>query len=633
MLTMGKMGLSQALDRAVACHAQGHLREAERLYRRVLKADGRHFAAMHGLGVVCLQQRRFADAVSRLRRAIELDRTSAEAHHNLGFALIGLGSLEEAIRFLQKAIDLNGNFAAAYNNLGYALQRLGRTEQAVAQYERALAIAPAYPEARINLGNALQLLGSAEAAIAQYENALAIRPDDPEAHNNLAGALATLRRYEEAIAHCNKALASRPNYPEAHINLAVALGGLDRYEETIDPLEQALIVDPANVDARIMLGKALEALREFEDAAMQYDKALAIDPKHMEARLLRGDLLARIGCHEQAAAVLENLVDDGVRSLGVLEALAALPAPFISQQMQARIHEALENTAEGTDELRAFVRAAVLDKAGRHRDAWNCLVHANRIVFSAIDAEYARVEARQQANLARLRLRTAIGRPVVDVDFPISLFILGCSRSGKTSMETLVGTLPGVKRGYENFIVEKTIARACQHAEISEIKGLEDLPENLRPVCRKIYAAHLSQRAARVQVFTNTLPVRIHDVDVLAATLPNVRLLFVKRDPDDNVFRIFMRKYRRGNQYSYDLGAARDHVLWYHQMIDLLAEKLPEIVRVVRYEDVVAGPAAALRVAADLCGLPVTSIPLPSIGDDRGCATPYRDWMAAELAR
>jgi Flp pilus assembly protein TadD len=127
MLTMGKSGLSRALDRAIACHAQ--VRQAETLYKRVLKADGGHFPAMHGLGVMRLQQRRFADAVSHLRRAIELDRTFVEAHHHLGFALIGLCSLEEAIRFLQKAIDLNRNFAEAYNNLGYALQRLGRTEQ------------------------------------------------------------------------------------------------------------------------------------------------------------------------------------------------------------------------------------------------------------------------------------------------------------------------------------------------------------------------------------------------------------------------------------------------------------------------------------------------------------------------
>ena len=40
-------------------------------------------------------------------------------------------------------------------------------------------------------------------------------------------------------------------------------------------------------------------------------------------------------------------------------------------------------------------------------------------------------------------------------------------------------------------------------------------------------------------------------------------------------------------------------------MADLLAQKLPNIVRVIRYEDMVADPATALRAAADLCGLPV----------------------------
>jgi hypothetical protein len=36
---------------------------------------------------------------------------------------------------------------------------------------------------------------------------------------------------------------------------------------------------------------------------------------------------------------------------------------------------------------------------------------------------------------------------------------------------------------------------------------------------------------------------------------------------------MFQFQYRGGNFYSYDLKAARDHVLWYNQMIDLLAAK------------------------------------------------------------
>jgi hypothetical protein len=45
----------------------------------------------------------------------------------------------------------------------------------------------------------------------------------------------------------------------------------------------------------------------------------------------------------------------------------------------------------------------------------------------------------------------------------------------------------------------------------------------------------------------------------------------------------------------------------------------------------VADPSGAIRMAAKLCDLPKEHAPLPDIGDDRGCAAPYREWMQAEL--
>ncbi len=97
------------------------------------------------------------------------------------------------------------------------------------------------------------------------------------------------------------------------------------------------------------------------------------------------------------------------------------------------------------------------------------------------------------------------------------------------------------------------------------------------------------------------------------------------------MLRMYMRRYARGNIHSYDLTSTRDHIVWYDQMIDLLAQKLPDAVRIIHYEDMVADPTGALRVAAELCGLPMPAGPLPAVGDDRGCAEPYREFMAAEL--
>jgi Sulfotransferase family len=206
------------------------------------------------------------------------------------------------------------------------------------------------------------------------------------------------------------------------------------------------------------------------------------------------------------------------------------------------------------------------------------------------------------------------------------------SRSGKTTMERLVATLDGVKRGYENPIVENAIRQTFQTAALLSSSYLGDLPAQLYPLCREIYLEQLTRRAGPAKVFTNTHPGHIYDAARIAAVFPNIRFIFVKRNLDDILLRIYLRQYNRGNAYAYDLKVARDHVVWYYQMIDVLADKLPDVVRVIHYEDMVTDPAAALRTAAELCGLPMTDKPLPAVGDDRGCAEPYREFMAAALA-
>jgi hypothetical protein len=107
-----------------------------------------------------------------------------------------------------------------------------------------------------------------------------------------------------------------------------------------------------------------------------------------------------------------------------------------------------------------------------------------------------------------------------------------------------------------------------------------------------------------------------------------VRFVFVKRDADDLAFRIFGRIYESGHPYAYDLGSIRDHIAWYERTGSLLAEKLPAISLVVRYEDLVADPRAELARVARLCGMALPKGPLPPVDDDRGAATPYRRWLA-----
>ena len=85
-----------------------------------------------------------------------------------------------------------------------------------------------------------------------------------------------------------------------------------------------------------------------------------------------------------------------------------------------------------------------------------------------------------------------------------------------------------------------------------------------------------------------------------------------------------MKKYSAGNAYAYRLDTIYQHIAWYNEMIDIAAEKLPEVARLATYEEMVEAPSGFVKMAAELCGLPYDlDLELPQIADDRGCSGPY----------
>jgi hypothetical protein len=237
--------------------------------------------------------------------------------------------------------------------------------------------------------------------------------------------------------------------------------------------------------------------------------------------------------------------------------------------------------------------------------------------------ELGRWTTRQRTNLALLRAhRGKIPCGIGANGTPTSLFILGPGRSGKSTMEKLVGTLDGIKQGYENPVVENALERTLRTGSF-----IDRLPARLHSIFRDNYREELAQRTGSAKVFINTNSGLVHRALLMAMVCPNVRFLCMKRDLEDNLLRIYMKDWRI-NPQTYDLRATRDFITWYHQMMDLL---FPQIVCVVHYENMVTDPAGTLQTLADWLELPMPAGSLPVLGDDRGCARPYHAFMAARL--
>ena len=108
------------IDDALTAHRNGDIARAEMLYRAVLKADRRHFDALHMLGVLCAQRGNFAEAEQHLRAALAIDQAVPPCLHNYGRVLSGIGRHDEAIAAFDKALALAPNYVPVYLDRGNA---------------------------------------------------------------------------------------------------------------------------------------------------------------------------------------------------------------------------------------------------------------------------------------------------------------------------------------------------------------------------------------------------------------------------------------------------------------------------------------------------------------------------------
>ncbi len=237
-------------------HQAGQFRQAEEVYRALLRADPRDARVWFALGSLCESDGRPEEAVVHMRQALELAPREAVGHFSLGNVLLKLGRYAEAELAFRRCLALQPEHVEALGNLGYALAELGRPDEARAAYEQALRLRPDYAAIHYNLGNLLRGHRDLDGAAACYRRALDLRPDYAQAHINLGVTLMARGELEAAADSLRRAIALRPDLPEAHDSLGAIFSASGRLDEALACYERALALKPDFADARWNRGLA-----------------------------------------------------------------------------------------------------------------------------------------------------------------------------------------------------------------------------------------------------------------------------------------------------------------------------------------------------------------------------------------
>jgi tetratricopeptide (TPR) repeat protein len=263
--------IAQALQDAVNLHRQGRLREAEKLYARVLKAAPENFDALHLFGLAKAQAGQMGEAFRLMSAALKINARAPDAWLNFANVLHALKRDSEALDALDKALALRPGDAAAQQTRGNALLTLNRPQEALACFDAVLAGNPSHVDALIGRGVTRGTLGASEQALADFDTALLEAPNRPDALYNRGNALLDLGRYADALSAFDRALATAPGDAKAWNNRGRALQALNRHREAVESFIKAIAIAQDYADAHFNQALSLLTLGDFTRGFAEYE--------------------------------------------------------------------------------------------------------------------------------------------------------------------------------------------------------------------------------------------------------------------------------------------------------------------------------------------------------------------------
>ncbi|MEX2297362.1 MAG: tetratricopeptide repeat protein [Dongiaceae bacterium] len=524
--------LKSSMDRAVALHQAGKLADAETLYRAVIGARPDFFHAHHLLGVLLMQQGAHEQALASVDAAIRIEPRFPDAHQSRGKILAELDRHDEATESYNRAlvaIDAalratprlaHGHFAR-----GKMLEALKRPEEAIESYRAALRLDPKHAEALSNCGLALYDLERIDEALRSFDAALAISPKSVSALLGRGKALMDLDRYGEALADFERILEMYPDHIEAIVKHAKLLPEFGDCEGAIAELKRALALHPRRQKTKFQLAGLYSMLNRYAEAATLSKEILAKTGELETPKTLRA--LTHIARHPESLAELDVL-----QLLDLID--PASSAEPVRRQMEIEL---------------AFTKALVNHNMGRYEVAWRSLALANDLKRATLDPDTMMFRHSWQEAIHRLDSMSSELEALLPSNerLPIWLFILGASRSGKSSLESLVSSIPGVRRGYENRLIEIVRQRVLREAGRSANTDIAELTPAERARFVSLFGSSIAELSNGAKVFTCTLPGYIDQLPELAKLIPNLRIVFLKRGVSDLWLRVFMKHYSKKN--------------------------------------------------------------------------------------
>jgi len=575
-LGIASFDIPRELDKALRAHESGDLEKADKICKKILKADPNHSDAIHLRGFIAQQTGKHDKAIELFSKAIQRNPNNPLYHYNLALPFISQRKWNEAISCYQKALQLKPGLIPAHVNMGNLLQQLGRMEDAISCYRQALELRPDDPFAFLNLGNALQGIGDFEEAISCYREALRFKPDLTEAYYDMGNAFKAEGKLRQAISCYEEALSLNADDFSTVYNMGNAYQDLNKLDNAISCYKRALEIQPDSASAYNNMGNAFQTQGNFEEAVSSYTNALEIKPGYAEAFY-----------HLAGAEKINNENKEEVL------------------QLASRLSE--KQLSEDSAVYLNFGLGKIYDDLGQFEKAFECYRIGNQLERSEHEFDPESSAAYISAIIETFSADFLEEKQSWRHDSQMPIFIFGMPRSGTTLVEQIVSSHPKVLAGGELdffFQWERKPTPRGQQSSYPEYLSLMD-QQTARDVSSRYLQLimNLAESAEDQDRVTDKMPHNFLFFGFLCLLFPNAKFIHCQRHPLDTCLSIYFQRFAREHHYAYDL---IDIGFSYREYCRLMAhwrDVLPTQILDVTYEAMVGNQEEVSRELIAFCGL------------------------------
>jgi tetratricopeptide (TPR) repeat protein len=413
-----------------------------------------------------------------------------------------------------------------------------------------------------------------------------IAPLDAQSHNLMGMIMTEAHRPQVGEHHYRRAkdLLAEPS-PILLANLAWNLKNQGRIAEARALYEESTALDADIFQTLFGWAQMEETDRNFARAGELLDAAEKLAPDAPGVMLERAVLYGRVKDYDKALTTLDEIERRrGARGLGPVE---------------------------------ASEKGRLLDKIGRHKEAFAAFAEAKRTLREVTGLEYRAEEAESLAR--RLKAFFVAGRLKIlpragarsDVAQPI--FIVGFPRSGTTMIEQTLSAHPMIAAGDELPVIneltglmprmfDSPLVYPDALAELWMGDRLEGL-DNLRDYYLQ-RARQLGTLREHASWFTDKMPLNETHLGLIGLIFPKAPILHVVRHPLDVVLSVFSNHLTHGFYCAYDLMSIARHYVLVMDLVEHYRREMDLRYLRVRYEDVIDNQEARVRDMLDFVGAP-----------------------------